>query len=188
LRIIRKRSGPACQWPTSAHDRVSRPTRVRECSGGVVTTRHLTPARSTALHVPSTRRACGHRPVRPYLALPWSEGEAPPLPRLLITPAHCSTPLPPIAFLGHEDLPGASPLRPTVGLVFTFPSTTEPWSTSPTSPFSSTNATPIPHRRTPPPDRHHCRPSPQIRIPVDRAYSQAIFPSTNSCRLAGFGR
>jgi hypothetical protein len=33
-------AGPACQWPTFAHSRVSWPTRARERSGGVVTTRH----------------------------------------------------------------------------------------------------------------------------------------------------
>jgi hypothetical protein len=151
LRIIRKRSGPACKWPTSAHGRVSRPTRAREHSDGVVTARHLTPARSAAHHVPSTHRACGHRPVRPYLALPWSEGEASPLPQFLLAPARYSAPLPLIAFLGRQDLPGASPLRPNPVLVFTFPSTTEPWGTSLTSLFLSTSATSTPHRRTPPP-------------------------------------
>jgi hypothetical protein len=64
--------------------------------------------------------------------------------------ARCSALLPLIAFLGREDLPGASPLCPNPGLVFTFPSTTEPWGTSPTSPFSLMSATPTPHRRTPP--------------------------------------
>jgi hypothetical protein len=52
-------------------------------------------------------------PVCLYLALPCSEGEASPLSQLLITPAHCSAPLLLIAFLSREDLPGASPLRPT---------------------------------------------------------------------------
>jgi hypothetical protein len=67
LRIIRKRSGPTCQWPTSAHGHVFHPTCTQERSGGVVTARHLTPARSAARHFRSTRRACDHRPVCPYL-------------------------------------------------------------------------------------------------------------------------
>jgi hypothetical protein len=156
LRIIRKRSGPACQWPTSAHGHESRPTRARECSLGMVTALHLTPAWSATRHVPSTRRACGHRPVHRYLTLPWSEGEASPLPRLLLVPARYSAPLTLIAFLSREDLPGTSPLRPNLDLIFTFSSTTEPWGTSPTLPFSPTSATPTPHRRTPPLERR-CR-------------------------------
>jgi hypothetical protein len=84
------------------------------------------------------------------------------------TPPRASSlfaPLSPIAFLGREDLPGASPLRPTPSLVFTFPSTTEPWSTSPTSPFSPTSATSTPHRHTPPPDRHHHREPVTVSLP-----------------------
>jgi hypothetical protein len=143
LRIFRKRSGPTCQWPTSAHARVG----MQQCHGhrplphaGAVGR----PPRS--LHAPRMRPP----PVRPYLALPWSEGEASPLPRLLLTPARCFAPLPPISFLGREDLPGASPLRPNPGLIFTFLSTIEPWDTSPNSPFSLMSATPTPHRCTPP--------------------------------------
>jgi hypothetical protein len=131
-------------WPRAL------PTHTRERSSGVVTACHLTPAQSAARHVRSTCRACDHRPVHPYLVLPWSEGEASPLPQLLLMPARCSTPLPPIAFLGREDLPDASPVRPTLGLVFTFLSTIEPWGTSPNSPFSLMSATPTPHRCTPP--------------------------------------
>jgi hypothetical protein len=40
--------------------------RARGSSGGVVTARHLTPARSAARHASSTRRTCGHGAVCPY--------------------------------------------------------------------------------------------------------------------------
>jgi hypothetical protein len=142
-----------------------------------------------SLHAPRMRPP----PVRPYLALPWSKGEASPLPQLLTAPGRCSTPLPPIAFLGREDLPDASPLRPTPGLVFTFPSTTEPWSTSPTSPFSPTSATPTPHRCTPPLNRHrHCEPAtvshPSPFAPKSGSPSTGLTPRPFSHRPTAAGR
>jgi hypothetical protein len=164
LRIFRKRSGPACQWPTSAHGHVSRPTHARERSGGVVTVRHLTPARSVARQVPSTRCACVHRPCALISCYRGPKEKHP----STSTPPHASSlfaPLPLIAFLDREDLPGASPLRPTPGLVFTFLSTTEPWSTSPTSPFSPTSTTSTPRRRTPPPDRHRRHEPATVSLP-----------------------
>jgi hypothetical protein len=181
LRIIRKRSGPACQWPTSAHGHVSQPTRVRERSGGLVTTRHLTPTRSTARHVPSTHRACGHRPVRPYLTLSWSEGEAPPLPQLLITPARCSAPLPPIAFLGHEDLPGANAPPPASSS----PSRAPPSPGAPHRPLLSRRR--APHR---PLTSAPLRPTAITAAlrPKSGSLSTGLTPRPFSRRPAGFGR
>jgi hypothetical protein len=103
--------GPACQWPTLAHSRVSRPTRVQECSGGVVTARHLTPAQSATRHASSTHHACGHRPVCPYLTLLWSKGEAPPYLNSSSL-QHSSTPLPPTTSLGSENLQAPAPYAP----------------------------------------------------------------------------
>jgi hypothetical protein len=107
---FRKRivAGPACQQPTSAHSRVSRPTRTRERSGDMVTARHLTPARSAARHASSTRRTCSPRAVCPYPALPRSQ-EKHPLPPLLM-PAHCF--LPPARLAVHL-CHAAAPRAPT---------------------------------------------------------------------------
>jgi hypothetical protein len=104
-------AGPACQWPMLAHSRVSRPTRTRECSGGVVTACHLTPAQSAARHASSTRRSCGHRPVCPYLTLLWSKGEAPPY--LDSSSPQCSsTPLPLTTSLSSENFQAPAPYAP----------------------------------------------------------------------------
>jgi hypothetical protein len=96
-------AGLAYHLPTLAHSRVSRPTCARERSGGVVTACHLTPAWSAARHASSTRHACGHRPVCPYLVLLWSKGEAPPYLNSSLR-QRSSTPLPPTTSLGSENL------------------------------------------------------------------------------------
>jgi hypothetical protein len=58
-----------------------------------------------------TRRACGHRPVCPYLALLWSKGEAPPY--LDSSSRQCSTtPLPPTTSLGSENHQTPAPYAP----------------------------------------------------------------------------
>jgi hypothetical protein len=132
-------AGLACQWPTLAHRRVSRPTRARERSGGVVTTRHLTPAWSAACHASSTRRACGHHHVCPYLALLWSKGEAP----SYLYSSSCqrsSTPLPPTTPLGSENHQAPAPYAPPLAL--SSPSRAPPCPGVPHRPLLS-------HRRAP---------------------------------------
>jgi hypothetical protein len=88
-------AGPACQWPTLAHSRMSRPTRARECSGGVVTARHLTLARSAARHASRAAhaatapcalisRCCGPKEKHPPTSTPPHASAAPlPCHRLL---------------------------------------------------------------------------------------------------------
>jgi hypothetical protein len=86
----------------------------------VLSVDHTSYCRPAATSLPaSTRCACGHRPVRPYLALPLSEGEASPLPRLLITPArltihlcHAAAPRAPTPATAGRAMPRRSPRAP----------------------------------------------------------------------------
>jgi hypothetical protein len=105
------------------------------------------------------------------------------------------TPLPPTVFLSREDLPGASPRRPTPGLVFTCPSTTVPCGTSSASPSSPMSAPPTPHW-SPTFRRAHRRREPTpVSLPPSKTPNwvpllSGMFPgnffSGPGCRPAGF--
>jgi hypothetical protein len=138
-------------------------------------------------------RCHGHQPRAPLCApYPFARdcsGEAPShfdsSSRHLTAP----TPQPPTTFLGREDLHGTSPLCPTPGLIFTSPSTTAPWGTSPTSPCSPTSAPPTPpwsptfHRA------HRHRGTTPVSLPPSKTTnwvpsSRACFPAASSPALA----
>jgi hypothetical protein len=137
-----------------AHATAARPPATSRCC--------CRPTLPTSRHLRSTRRTCSRRPCAYPLAI--GPEEKPFTPLL-------------IAAVEFSPLRSSSPSPPSLATV------DQARRCSPTSPTEPTTADRLPHRCTPPPDRHHRRepatvsllpPFAPNRITVDRVYSRGF--------------